>query len=209
MNTYKVESYDPGMKYSNHFRERMARFVRHDLNVTSLLELGCGPGRFLEPYTNMDVEFLGVDGCNIPVDELRIPSSKFLMMNLIDKDPLVAAVRGRFERSIDCIVSLETLEHLSPEHDHTFFEIIKELSPTWVVMSVARPGQAAMPGEAHPNCQEVDDVISKMSCIKYALNPLMSDGLRSMMLAPTSLLIGRPWADFYQRNTRVYERMAQ
>ena len=206
MATYKVESYDPGMKYSDHFRKKMAKFIDIDLNVRTVLELGCGPGRFLAHHIGHVDEILGIDGCDILEADLHIPKDKFLMMDITDKDMLLDAVRARLGEHVDCLISLETLEHISPEHDHTFFEIIESISPEWVVLSIARPGQAPMPGESHPNCQEVDEVISKMAAIGYDVSFDASDALRSMMLAPTKLLIDRPWADFYQRNTRVYVR---
>jgi trans-aconitate methyltransferase len=171
----------------------------------SVVELGCGPGHFLKRWVELGVPCMGFDGCSLTKEQLVIPEHKFQRVDLTTISglkPLLPLVL----QDVDLLFSLEMLEHWPVEHDHRFFELIRDLEPKWVILSAARPGQQPMPGETHPNCQEVDEVIAKMVEIGYVVHDAMSDLVRHVMLAPTALLQGRPWADFYQRNTRVYWR---
>ncbi len=203
--TYQLGSYDGGLKYSAHFRQEMTSWVIERLGAKNLLELGCGPGYFLEAY-GLDFPFMGIDGCPVPPEALRIPQRNFLCLDLTSVTDLRPYLLPEFGGHVDCLMSLEMLEHWPRAADCEFFRLLRTTSPRKVILSVARPDQKPMPGESHPNCQEVDDVIEKMHGIGYTLDVGASDSLRSLMLAPTELLLRRPWADFYQRNTRVYER---
>lgn len=208
--TYDPKSYEGGLKYSDHFRYSLADFVVTELKAKTVLELGCGPGWFLEPYAQLnrirrsDVKVFGVDGCCIPPEQLRIPRKDFKVADLSLIDSLWDCIPNNFGGRVDVVISLEMLEHWPVDKDVCFFEHLQGVSPTYVVLSVAPPGQEPMPGEQHPNCQTVDEVIKKMKSIGYEVDDDLSDRVRALMLAPTRLLKGRPWADFYQRNTRVY-----
>ena len=212
MSTYDLKSYEGGLKYSNHFRNKMAQWVVQELQIKSIVELGCGPGYFLEAYAGWvkfwNMPFMGFDGCDVPDEALRIGRYNFKCLDLSAQGlSLRTHLVPEFKSNVDCLMSLEMLEHWDPALDYRFFKLVRDLSPTWVILSVARPGQAPMPGESHPNCQEVDEVIHKMARINYAMDTDKSDELRRIMMAPSYLLIDRPWADFYQRNTRVYRKV--
>lgn len=207
MTTYDHASYAGGLKYSQHFRQSLSHLLYCAWCPDTVLELGCGPGHFLKPWLRYETRMMGIDGCLMDADQLVIPTEDFKCVDLTAIDSLRPHVTEHFGHpSVDLLISLEMLEHWPVEHDSRFFALIKDLSPERVVLSVARPGQQPMPGEQHPNCQEVDEVIAKMASIDYVVNEVDSDMVRRCMLAPTALLKGRPWADFYQRNTRVYER---
>lgn len=203
--TYDSSSYEGGLKYSAHFRQLLATALVEKLGLGSVLELGCGPGHFLRHFKLQGVSCVGIDGCQLSPEELVIPEEDFRCLDLTVVDDIRSHLPENFEP--DLMLSLEMLEHWPVEHDRRFFELLRQLDSEWVILSVARPGQAPMPGEAHPNCQEVDEVIRKMSLIGYKVDNQVSDLVRGLMLAPTSLLKDRPWADFYQRNTRAYRKI--
>ncbi len=212
MSTYNLKSYEGGLRYSDHFRGAMARWTVEELQIKSIVELGCGPGYFLKCYEGWvkfwNMPFMGFDGCDVPDEALQIGRYNFKCLDLSAPAlHLRSHLNPEFRSKVDCLVSLEMLEHWPPELEHRFFGLITQLEPVWVILSVARPGQKPMPGESHPNCQEVDEVIRKMSSIGYEVDLDKSDELRRIMMAPSKLLIDRPWADFYQRNTRVYRKV--
>lgn len=109
---------------------------------TSVVDVGCGTGEWLAVFLQLGVgEILGIDGSWVPSELMHIPPRCFAIHDL--SGPLA------LDRSFDLALSLETAEHLPPEHAPTFVESLVRLAPL-VAFSSAVPYQ---PGVNHRNLQ--------------------------------------------------------
>jgi SAM-dependent methyltransferase len=108
----------------------------------SVVDIGCGLGAWLSVFGEHGVsELLGVDGDDVPRDQLMIPPACFLAADL--STPL------HLDRTFDLACSLEVAEHLPPGAAETFVETLSRLAPV-VVFSAAIPMQG---GTGHVNEQ--------------------------------------------------------
>jgi len=109
---------------------------------SSILDVGCGTGTWLRAATDLGVtDVVGVDGINIPREQLLFPRAKFLQKDLTQ----VVDLGRRF----DLAISLEVGEHLNEEHAESLMDTLV-LHSDLVLFSAACPGQ---PGQHHVNCQ--------------------------------------------------------
>lgn len=110
------------------------------LRPTSLLDVGCGRGAWLEQWHKAGVtDYFGVDGPYVDTAELRIPAERFARHDL--SRPLDLG------RRFDLVQSLEVAEHLPRAAAQTFVENLVRHGDT-ILFSAAVVGQG---GEHHVN----------------------------------------------------------
>ncbi|MCD6029164.1 MAG: hypothetical protein K0S78_1338 [Thermomicrobiales bacterium] len=108
----------------------------------SVVDVGCGTGEWLAAFQQFGVsDILGIDGPWVPVELMHIPPTCFAAHDL--GTPLSPG------RTFELAISLETAEHLPPDHAALFVESLVRLAPL-VVFSSAVPFQ---PGVDHKNLQ--------------------------------------------------------
>lgn len=115
-------------------------FVGPLLDITSVLDVGCGRGAWLREWRNSGVAVArGVDGPYVCEDSLLIPSTDFRAIDLSQQ----FNVGERY----DLVTCLEVAEHLPPRSS---MELINSLvaHSDLVLFSAATPGQG---GENHIN----------------------------------------------------------
>lgn len=106
----------------------------------SVVDIGCGPGFWLECCKKSGSKcLLGIDGNYIDSAQLAIPADCFRPMDLNRPFPLAE----RF----DLAMSLEVVEHLTPTSTPAFLDMLVSSSRR-ILFSAAIPGQ---PGDAHIN----------------------------------------------------------
>jgi SAM-dependent methyltransferase len=112
------------------------------LQPSSVLDVGCGSGAWLEQFHKSGVDdYLGVDGYAVAANSLAIPPAHFREIGLdISLD---------LGRRFDLVMSLEVAEHLSKESAGTFVETLCRHGDA-VLFSAAIPGQG---GAGHRNEQ--------------------------------------------------------
>lgn len=112
---------------------------------SSILDVGCGRGTWLLAALECGVsEVVGVDGVNIPKQDLLFPPSNFHQHDL----------RQRFDlrRRFGCLLCLEVAEHLEEFYAGALIESLTIHSDA-ILFSAACPGQ---PGQYHVNCKWPD-----------------------------------------------------
>lgn len=118
----------------------IAPIVTDLVKPRSVLDVGCGVGTWLAAFAELGVtDYLGVDGDYVDRTALRIPSERFVSMDLASPVSL--------GRRFDLAVCLEVAEHLPLSAAAGLVGFLTEAAPV-VLFSAAVPGQG---GTCHVN----------------------------------------------------------
>lgn len=108
----------------------------------SVLDVGCGVGSWLAAFMEHKIDDVaGVDGDYVDRDQMMIPASRFMGVDLRSKIDL--------KRQFDLVMSLEVAEHLPTSCSESFVETLTTHGKV-VLFSAAIPGQG---GTNHINEQ--------------------------------------------------------
>ena len=161
---------------------------------TSVVDVGCGKGRFLEEFEGRGVlSILGLDGP--PVAEAFGPDrSKFLVVDLTK--PVV------LDRRFDLALCLEVAEHLPPESADLLVKTLTDMAPV-VIFSAAHPHQG---GQGHINEQWPTYWYRRFARHGYVALDLLRGPLSDI---PEVLDCYRRNLVFYVKSSRVAEILAR
>jgi hypothetical protein len=158
-------------------------FLRAHLHVSSIVDIGCGRGVWVDEWRRSGVEdALGVDGDYVSSDRLVMPKERFLAFDL--SKPI------RLGRRFDLVQSLEVAEHLPASAAEVFIDTLVAHSDI-ILFSAAAPGQG---GEFHVNEQPYEYWRAKFATRGYQV----VDCVRPNILGIRSV---EPW---YRYNTFLY-----
>jgi SAM-dependent methyltransferase len=118
------------------FAKRLTSWIKGNLNPQQVLDLGCGPGTYVECFRDQDVNAIGYD----------------IDVRVQDKDYLVCKSLFDVEETGDVVLCMEVAEHI-PSSDNLKIvkSVAKTLSPGGILIwTAAKPGQG---GVGHINCQ--------------------------------------------------------
>jgi SAM-dependent methyltransferase len=138
------------------------------VSVGSVLDLGCGRGMWLAKWrAHGAAEVVGVDGPYVDIEQLHIPRSDFV--------PLDLSAMLSLDRRFDLVQSLEVAEHLPEGVADRFVDNIVNHGDL-ILFSAAIPGQG---GECHINEQPLDYWRNKFLARQYEafdfLRPLIKE----------------------------------
>jgi glycosyltransferase involved in cell wall biosynthesis len=144
----------------------MGKYLSMKLNLSSVIDWGCGIGSLISGAKLQGVEkLLGV--------EVGYDAAKpYLVENV--KDNIVygnAAHKCDFGK-FDAAVSIEVAEHLLPEQADVFCDNLANSSSRIIVITAARPGQE---GVYHFNCQPKEYWINKIQKLGFTYRQDLSD----------------------------------
>jgi len=131
--------------------------------VTSMLDVGCGPGGQVLQALDMGLQAQGIDG-DFTVDR---PGNHWCIHDYTQgPSPL--------KEQFDLVWSCEFVEHVYEEYMKNFLQDFAR--GTWVCMTYAPPGY---PGHHHVNCQPEQYWIDAMQNIGYAFSAADTKAVRS------------------------------
>ena len=107
----------------------------------SVVDVGCGTGEWLAEFQKSALSVFGLDGTQVPREQLQIAPQDFQVQDLERSFDL--------GRRFDLVLCLEVAEHLPAEAADGFVASLVKLAPV-VVFSAAIPFQ---PGTGHVNLQ--------------------------------------------------------
>jgi hypothetical protein len=158
-------------------------FLRRHLHVSSVVDIGCGRGVWVDEWRRSGVEdALGVDGGYVSADRLVIPKERFAALNL--SEPI------RLGRRFDLVQSLEVAEHIPASKAEIFIDSLVAHSDV-ILFSAAVPGQG---GEFHINEQPYEHWRWKFAARGFEI----VDFLRPNIINIRAI---EPW---YRYNTFLY-----
>ena len=137
---YDKSFYEEQSRGSRNSAKRVVPWLLDRFPIKSVVDLGCGLGTWLAEFQVCGLEEIcGFDGDYVPRQYLQIPEADFHPADLCN-GPFPA-------RRFDLAMSLETAEHLPPEHAEEFVIRLTSLSDI-ILFSSAFPYQG---GTGHLN----------------------------------------------------------
>lgn len=133
-------------------------------NITSVLDLGCGIGKYAKYFTENNIYCNCYDG---HPDTNSITSG---MCDTLDISQLIT-----LNRKYDCVMSLEVGEHIPEQYENNFIQNIVNHSNNFIIISWAIPGQ---PGDGHINCKTNEYIINLLEKHSFYFNLEITQLLR-------------------------------
>lgn len=119
------------------FAKRLAFWIKENLKPKNVLDLGCGPGTYVESFIDLGVNCIGYD-----TDERVKNNKNLLCKSLFD-----------LEHTADVVLCMEVAEHIeSSKNNRIVTTVASALNPGGILIwTAAKPGQG---GSGHINCQD-------------------------------------------------------
>lgn len=140
------------------------------LKIRTAVDLGCGPGWYVEDLIQYGIKAFGIDGNpNVLAQSSKYPCAR---MNCIEYDlsnPLTDIVK------VDGVICIEVGEHIPQQNENIFIDNILAFDSRLIAISWAAPGQK---GDGHVNCKYQEDLIHVFECYNYELNKDFTSLLR-------------------------------
>jgi glycosyltransferase involved in cell wall biosynthesis/SAM-dependent methyltransferase len=123
---------------------RIAEWIKKNLDPKSLLDIGCGPGMYVDELIKAGVPAFGID-----IDD-RVEGKDYLAKESIFDT----------KRTADTVICFEVLEHIDPTYaDQEVEALYNAIEPGGtLVFTAAQPGQG---GVGHINCRKKDYWLKK------------------------------------------------
>ena len=139
------------------FADRLAVFIRDIIRPNTVLDIGCGPGHFVDSMNDIGVHSFGID-----IDERVVGKNNLFRENILDT---------RFVA--DTCICLEVFEHIDSDYNDDLVDKVSTMFLDTLIFTAAIPGQG---GVGHINCQPKQYWLDKfLSTKKMRRNTLMED----------------------------------
>lgn len=89
-----------------------------DLKYSKILEIGCGRGELLQLLKSEGISALGIEP-----DEAMVRRAKDKGLEVLNTD-VVQYLNGTQDNSIDCIIGIQLIEHLSNDYRKAFLDLV-------------------------------------------------------------------------------------
>jgi SAM-dependent methyltransferase len=121
------------------FAKRLASWVKENINPQKVLDIGCGPGTYVNCFKELDIDVIGYDS------DVRIKGNS----NLICKSMF------DIEETCDLALCLEVAEHIDSSCNMQIVETMAQVLEEngLLIWTAAKPDQG---GVGHINCQTKD-----------------------------------------------------
>jgi len=133
------------------FAARLARWVKTELQPTTLLDIGCGPGHFLDSFRDQGINAIGIE------PDTRATNAHIKNMSLFDLTDEIA----------DVVLCLEVAEHIPHEQEN---EVVSKVASTvgkTLIWTAAALGQG---GVGHINCKNKQEWADKLTAAGLVRN---------------------------------------
>jgi len=127
------------------FADRLAAWVKQELNPSSLLDIGCGPGHFVDSFRDQGIDAKGMD-----IDDRVHGKEHLKYQSLLDIT----------DENAEVVVCMEVAEHIEPVlEDQVVAKVVSAVNKT-LIWTAAAIGQG---GIGHINCKNKEDWSEKIT----------------------------------------------
>lgn len=156
--TYIIYLESPEMMYDDKYYKRhfdqyrnweisLARFFSENYKITSVLDIGCGVGSYLEGHIRAGVTRVKGIEYNYKSAISHIPDILAPHISHGDATKKLESLGDKY----DCVWSVEVAEHIMPEGTDQFIDNLANLTNNYILLTAAPPGQS---GTGHINLRE-------------------------------------------------------
>ncbi|MGA7119340.1 MAG: methyltransferase domain-containing protein [Polyangiaceae bacterium] len=140
---------------------RVAEYLRYQHPNSRILDVGCGPGIYVQAMRQLGLDAYGIDS------DARLPKSpEFLQADITNF--MRFSLKEPFSTEFQVVLSLEVGEHMPEDYADDYILSIQFSAAKIVYFSAARPGQG---GHGHINCQPKAYWVKKFHHRGYWLDP--------------------------------------
>lgn len=159
--------YIPGGDRNTWF-PRLWKWIVRELDVRSVLDIGCGEGHAIKYFRKLGCDVLGIDGSSTAIRDNVAPQ------NVVKHD----FCKGDYtpNKKYDMIWSCEFVEHVDPKYLNNFLKTFKSINK-YIFMTHAQPGQK---GWHHVNCKSDEYWIKILSKIGVRFDPELTRIARAL-----------------------------
>ena len=141
-------------------------YLKDSFNISSMVDVGCGPGGVVQLAKRLGISALGIDGDKSLKKEWESKLLPVLLHDFTTGAPKI----GRY----DLAWSVEFLEHVEEKYMDNYFEVFSQCN--YVVCTAAPPGT---PGHHHVNCQDSLYWTEKFDQYGFKIDWITTDLIRS------------------------------
>jgi glycosyltransferase involved in cell wall biosynthesis len=143
---------------------RLAQWVKENIAPDRVLDVGCGPGTYVDEFVKLGIDTLGID-----------PDKRTSGSNL-----RTGSLLNNLEESAPCVVCLEVLEHIDPTYETQAITNLVACVDDVLIFTAARPGQG---GVGHINCRPREYWLNELTAAGLAQDTQLEQQLRNYMLS--------------------------
>lgn len=144
---YGARFYDGQQDRSDTSARVVAPFLVAELEPATVLDVGCGAGRWCAEFERLGVEAYGIDGPWVDAARFALTPDRFTAFDFGAAEMPFRPALPR--RRFDLVTTFEFLEHVNPDRAEALVDFLTSLSDC-VVAGAATPGQG---GTGHVNEQ--------------------------------------------------------
>ena len=163
--------------------DRLATWIKSELNPASILDIGCGPGTYVRSFRSAGMEAVGLD-----IDERVHGQEHLTFKSLLDIDT----------ESAEVVVCLEVAEHIESVLEDQVVERVASTVGKTLIWTAAAVGQG---GIGHINCKNKQEWADKLTAAGLVRNTEREEALRTYIRQGYHL-------GWFPNNLLVFERPA-
>lgn len=157
--------YDSIVREEGTWAQRLAEYIKEKINPSTVIDIGCGPGIYVDSLRN-----LGLDAQGIDTDKRVHGRPHLRCQSMFDLD----------DTKYDLVICMEVAEHIDEKFENQIVEKVSAAVGKTLIWTAALPGQG---GTGHINCRPkeywaeklagqglVRDINKEQDLIEYAKN---------------------------------------
>jgi hypothetical protein len=131
---------------------RLALWIKHELEPKSVLDIGCGPGIYVDSLRDIGVDAVGID-----IDDRVHGKQHLTYQSLFDIT----------DESAEVVLCMEVAEHIDPELEDQVVEQVVSTVGNTLIWTAAAVGQG---GIGHINCKDKEIWAEKITAAGLTRN---------------------------------------
>ena len=156
-----------GHENETHIDDGALTYFIENLDVKSMVDIGCGPGGMVELAMNKGLDVIGLDG------DYTVKRPERVKDNVVIHDFCIGPYI--LDKKYDLAWTVEFVEHVEEKYMDNFIDVMKQCK--YVIMTHAFPHQ---PGHHHVNCQFASYWIKQMEARGFMYDDFTTKSVRQM-----------------------------
>jgi glycosyltransferase involved in cell wall biosynthesis len=140
--------------------DRLAVWIKTELDPNNILDIGCGPGHFVESMRQIGLNAIGID-----TDERVVGKDYLIQKSLFDNT-----------NKADVVICLEVAEHIEESKSDDIVKVVADATNKCLIWTAAHPGQG---GVGHINCQTKEYWLEKFAKTDLKHDTVLEEQLKT------------------------------